>query len=415
MALSATVSNVSLAAAPSAEEKKTVTTKNTEPIKIGFITSLTGTASRAGDDELKGWNLYLDQNHHQLGGRKVEVFMEDDESQKDVAAVRFKKLVEQNKVQIMDGFILSNIAYHIAPLVDSLQVPTLFAVPNGDDLTQRRHPKWSVRLSSTSSQSAAPFAVWVRKNLKFNKVATLGFDYGFGWEAIGGFQRAFEEEGGQVVQKLWAPLASKDYSEQVKKLRSDVDAVYFAVTTNAAATVYNQYRETGSKLPVIGAGQGLDDRTLDAAGTAVKGAMSALHYSSALNNPANTHFVQAYRAKYNGSEPSHFSESGYVSAMWIDKALQSLKGSADDKNKLLAAIQSVQLTDAPRGPMKLDSYGNPVENIYILKVDKVNGHYMNTVVATLTNVSQFGKMKPEEYMKQPPFKFNYPPCTHCAQ
>lgn len=403
------------AATPSTGEKSDAAAgSDMDTIKIGFITSLTGPASRGGVDMVNGFNLYLDQVHDQIAGHNVKLIVEDDQSQQSVAAAKLRKLVETDKVNAVSGIILSNIALFIAPLVDTLETPMVFSIPNADDITQRRHTKWAIRLSSSSSQSSHAFGEWARKHLHYKRVVTFGLDYALGWEGIGGFQTTFEQGGGQVVQKIWAPLFAPDYSEWIKKIRPDADALYMAVAANPSATVHKQYKELGGKLPVIGIGQGYDDRTLDSVGNLCLGEMSALHYSSSLNTPNNQRFVQAYRAKYPGVEPSHFSEAGYVSAMWIAKAAESLKGNVDNRAKLMAALKTVQLPDAPRGPMKLDSYGNPIENIYILRVDNVNGRYQNAVIDTYKSVSQFWKLKPEEYLQQPPYRFNSPSCKFCT-
>jgi branched-chain amino acid transport system substrate-binding protein len=123
-------------------------------------------------------------------------------------------------------------------------------------------------------------------------------------------------------------------------------------------------------------------------------------------------WVKKYKAKY-GKVPSYYSETCYTSGRWIETALKATNGNVEDREKFLAALHAVKLPDALRGPLELDSYGNPIQNIYIRKVERVNGELQNTVIATFPKVSQFWRWNPEEYLKQPVYSRDYPPCKHC--
>ena len=113
--------------------------------------------------------------------------------------------------------------------------------------------------------------------------------------------------------------------------------------------------------------------------------------------------------------PSYYSEGTYVSCLALEKALKELGGNVEDSDKLVAALRKVDLSNAPRGPIKIDQYGNPVENEYVRKVEKVNGKLQNTVVHTFPMVSQFWTYKPEEFLKNPVYSRDFPPCTHCQR
>jgi branched-chain amino acid transport system substrate-binding protein len=73
----------------------------------------------------------------------------------------------------------------------------------------------------------------------------------------------------------------------------------------------------------------------------------------------------------------------------------------------------VEIKDAPRGFIAVDHWNNPVQTIYVRKVEKVGGKLQNTVIATFPAVGQFYKYKPDEYMKTPLYTRDYPPCKHC--
>ena len=176
------------------------------------------------------------------------------------------------------------------------------------------------------------------------------------------------------------------------------------------------YADAGlkGKLPLIGGGTFTDEHVLRTMGDESVGIVTALHYSAVVDTPANKKFAEAYQAKYS-QVPSYYSEGTYVSCLALEKALESVGGDVDDREKLVAALRKVDLGSAPRGPIKIDSYGNPVENVYVRKVEKVNGKLQNTVVHTFPSVSQFWTYKPEEFLKNPVYSRDFPPCTHCQK
>jgi branched-chain amino acid transport system substrate-binding protein len=171
-----------------------------------------------------------------------------------------------------------------------------------------------------------------------------------------------------------------------------------------------QYQEFGlkGKIPLIGGGTLTDEHALPSMGDEVIGVITPLHYSEALDNPANKKFVKAFREKAKKAA-SYYSEGTYTGARWIVEAIKAINGDVENRPKLLEALKKVELKDVPRGPMKLDSYGNPIQNIYVRKVEKVGGELQNTVIYTYPNVSQFWKFKPEEFLKQPVYSREYPP------
>jgi len=151
-----------------------------------------------------------------------------------------------------------------------------------------------------------------------------------------------------------------------------------------------------------------DEHALPSMGDEAIGVISPLHYSEVLDNPANKKFVKAFRDKAKKAA-SYYAEGAYTGARWIMEAIKAVNGDVENRSKLMAALKKVELKDVPRGPMKLDDYGNPIQNVYIRKVERVGGDLQNTVIQTYPNVSQFWKYKPEEFLKQPVYSRDYPP------
>jgi branched-chain amino acid transport system substrate-binding protein len=380
------------------------------PIKIGYISPLSGGMAANGKDMLTGIELYLQEIGYQVAGRKIELLVEDDEANPATGLTKTRKLVEKDGVHIMTGGLMASTAYALAPYIDSKEIPMTYPIMSADDITQRKIPKWIIRTGWASCQPHQVFGEYAYNALKYRKVAVIAYDFAFGWECVGGFHKAFEDSGGKILQKIWVPLTAQDFSPYLSQFSKDADAV-FAVFSGIQTIKFNkQYQEFGlkGKLPLIGGGTVTDEHALPSMGDEAIGVITPLHYSEVLDNPANKKFVKAFREKAKKAA-SYYSEGTYTGARWIIEAIKSINGDVENRAKLMDALRKVDLKDVPRGPMKLDNYGNPIQNIYIRKVEKVGGELQNTVIQTYSNVSQFGKSKPEEFLKQPVYSREYPP------
>lgn len=372
------------------------------PIRVGFMVPLSGPYVQNGRDILNGFLLYLDEIGHRAAGREIQVIVEDDEAIPAVGLTKARKLIERDKVHVMGGALLSSTGYALAPYIDAMQIPMVYPVISSDDLTQRHPSKWVVRTGWSASQPNHAFGEYAYDVLKLRRVATIALDYAFGWESLGGFQRTFEEKGGTITQKLWAPVSVHDFAPYLAQISRDVDAVYAVVLGRAALQFMRQYQEFGLKgrVLLIGGGTTTDEHVLPFMGDEAIGVITALHYSGALDTPANKRFAAAYRARFH-KIPSYYSESMYTGGKWLVAAIEAIDGNVEDSGALLRALRRVKVTDAPRGPVAMDDHGSPVENVYIRRVDRVNGELQNTVIETLPDVTQFWRYDPAEYLRQP--------------
>jgi branched-chain amino acid transport system substrate-binding protein len=384
------------------------------PIKIGFISPLTGAIAAAGKDMYSGCELYWQENGWQMSGRKVEVVLEDNEGNPATALVKARKLVENDRVHMLAGVILSNVAYALVPYIEGQEIPTMYPINSADDLTQRKRPKWLVRTGFSAGGNMHPFGEYAAKVLGYKKVVTVGLDYAFGWETVGGFHKSFEDNGGQIVQKLWVPLNVQDYSPYLTQIKKDADAVFVVALGRWTLLFAQQYAAGGlrGRIPLIAGGTYTDEHVLPQLGDESIGVVSAHHYSASLDTPANKRFRAAFEKAYNRI-PSFYSENCYTGARIIDEAVRAIGGKVEDRAAFMAALRKAQITDAPRGPVQMDAYGNPTQNIYIRKVERVGGKLQNTVIYTYPAVSQFWKYNPEEFLKQPVYSRDFPPCRHC--
>ena len=380
------------------------------PIKIGYISPLSGGMAANGKDMLSGIQLYLEEIGYQAAGRKIELIVEDDEAVPATSLTKTRKLVEKDGVHLMTGGLMASTAYALAPYIDSKEIPMTYPIMSADDITQRKIPKWIIRTGWSSSQPHQPFGEYAYNVLKFRKISLIAYDFAFGWECVGAFQKVFEDSGGKILQKIWVPLTAQDMSPYISQISKDADAVFAVFSGRQAMQFVKQYQEFGlkGKIPLIGGGTLTDEHALPSMGDEAIGIITPLHYSEALDNAANKKFVKGFRQKAKKAA-SYYSEGTYTGARWIVEAIKAINGEVENRGKLLEALKKVELQDVPRGPMKLDSYGNPIQNIYVRKVEKVGGELQNTVIHTYPNVSQFWKYKPEEFLKQPVYSREYPP------
>src|SRR5262249_23353409 len=220
--------------------------------------------------------------------------------------------------------------------------------------------------------------------------------------------------GGQVVQKLWPPLGTADFAPYLSQLRRDVDAIYCVFSGADALRFGKQFAEAGLKdrLPLIGGGTVTGEHVLRVQGDEVLGVVTALQYSAALATPANKKFVAAYEAKFK-QIPSYYSEGTYVAGIALKAALEATGGDIENVDKFLAALRRVDLSDAPRGPMKFDDFGNPIQNVYVRRVEKLNGRLQNTAIHTFPSQSHIWTYTVEQLLTAPASSRDYPPCKAC--
>src|SRR5438105_12659547 len=151
------------------------------PIRIGFISPLSGAIAQAGKDMYSGCELYWQETGWQVAGRKLEAILEDNEGLPATALTKARKLVESDKVHLLAGVILSNVAYALVPYVEAQGIPTVYPINSADDLTQRKRPKWLIRPGFSAGGNMHPFGEYAAKTLRYNRLVTAGLASAFGW------------------------------------------------------------------------------------------------------------------------------------------------------------------------------------------------------------------------------------------
>ena len=382
------------------------------PIKIGLLIPTSGNFAAPGRYMKEGLELYLKEHGAALGGRKVVVAEGDTQGNPAVGLTQVRRLVEEEHVDVIVGPLSNAVDLAIIPYLTAHKVPALYPVLSPDEITQRSPAEYVVRTSAASSQTTQPLGDYAYKTLNYRKVATIAFDFNFGWESIGGMMATFQDDGGKVVKQIWTPITTSDYSPYLSALPRDVDAVFCSFSGAAAVNFIKQYNSFGLKMPLVCQGNTVDESTLPATGAPAAGIISALHYSPALASAQNKKFVAAYSDAF-GHEPSYYAEGTYDAALVLDAAISALRGDISNTANFLRALRSVDIKNAPRGPLKFDAHNNPVENVYIRRTESVNGKLENVVIKTYPDVSQFWTYKPETFLARAVYSRTFPECNGC--
>lgn len=367
-------------------------------ITVGLINPLTGPFAALGEDVNRGFEMYVDLQGGVLSGYQVEILKEDTANDAAVAIEGIKRMVSRG-ADVLVGFVNSGVAYGASETILEAGVPLIVTTAGADDLTQRRSTDLIFRVAYTSSQDAMPLGDYACNTLGYETAVVIGLDYAFGWEAAGGFSKVYADAGCTVVQELYAPLGTADWAPFVQQIDRSADVVW-AVTPGADGIRFLQaYRDFGLTQPIIGHGSTTDEQILGAQGSNADGFISSLHYTTMIDNPANIQHREEFVARY-GASASQYSSNGHTAAMAIEAALANA-GTADSA-ALAAALYNVRLPDAPRGLTYFDSFGQAVYPVYIRRAVQKDGEWVNEILETYDEVSQFWTYSPEDFMSSEP-------------
>jgi branched-chain amino acid transport system substrate-binding protein len=363
-----------------------------ETVKIGLIVPMTGGQASTGQQINNAIKLYMQKNGDTVAGKKIEVILKDDAALPDNTKRIAQELIVNEKVNIIAGFGVTPAALAAAPLATQAKVPEIVMAAGTSIITERS--PYIVRTSFTLAQSSTIIGDWAAKN-GIKKVATLTSDYAPGNDALAAFKEHFVAGGGEVVEEVKVPLANPDFAPFLQRMKdSKPDAVFVFVPAGQGGNFMKQYAERGldkSGIKVIGPGDVMDDDLLNNMGDAALGAVTAHLYSAAHPSAMNKDFVASYKKAYN-TRPGFMAVGGWDGIHLVYEALKKTGGKADG-DSLIAAMKGMKW-ESPRGPISIDPETRDiVQNIYIRKVEKVEGELYNIEFATFEAVKDPGKTK----------------------
>lgn len=360
-----------------------------ETIKIGLPMALTGVLAAVGQQAVAGAKLYVQLHGDTVAGKKIELLIKDDGSVPDNSRRIAQEMIVNDHAAVIAAGLTPN-ALAIAPVLTQAKVPGVIMV-SGTSIVTEKSPFY-VRTSWTLGQQSLAMAQWAAKNGS-KRVAVLQSDWAPGDEAAKVFIDTFKKAGGDIVSVDKVPLQNPDFSAFLQRAAdAKPDTLFVFVPAGQAGVFARQFVERGlgkDGIKLIGSGDITDDQDLPTMGDAMIGTVTAGFYSVTHNSPENKKFVEAFRKANPNLRPNFVAVAGYDGMHAIYAALEKTGGKADGES-LMAALKGLKW-ESPRGPAMIDPETRDiVHNIYIRKVEKVDGTLVNTEFETIPMVKDPG-------------------------
>ncbi|MBI1384496.1 MAG: ABC transporter substrate-binding protein [Rhizobiales bacterium] len=353
-------------------------------VKVGLLLPYSSVFAALGKEIDEGFALALER-HGAEAGATFEIVREDTEVKPPVGLAKAKKMVLEDKVDVMVGIVSSGVLAAIRDFIDQSKMPLIVANAGNDDATGENCSRYIVRVSFSNGQVNRPMGSWLYSQ-GVRKIYTLAADYAAGHQMIETFSKEFTKVGGEIVGSDWTPFRqTKDFGPYLTKaMNSGADGIFVFYAGGEAIAFVKQYAEFGvkGKMKLYGSGFLTSPLYVNAQGPAAEGVIASLHYVPTIDTPANKEFVEVFKAKYN-RVPSEYAVQGYDAGRALVEALKTNPG---DSEALARALSAVKF-EGPRGPFQIDpATNNIVQNIYIFETVAGEGGLTQKVVGVVENV-----------------------------
>lgn len=377
-----------------------------EKLKIGVMATLSGALTSGGEDGVRGVQLAAKQAGNKIAGREIDIITVATDASPDSALRAARKLVEQDKVQLIIGPLSGSEG--IAMRDYSKTVPNLVMVNGSSGALETTYVNPSpnfFRFNSDGAQWMAGLGEYVLKDKGYKKIAVIAEDYSFPYTQVFGFALGYCKAGGQIVQRQWVPLGTKDFGSVIANIPDDVDAIFLGLGGGDAVNFLNQYSQTGGKAKFIGGSIMADQTVLSSRGAAKRllvGTPTSSGVADAWDDPRWKAFVKAYQEAFPADKrfasPSLFAANYYNAFNALAIAMGKVNGDLSDGGaKLRAELARTEL-DAPNGKVKLDANRHAIATTFITEVAELpNGELINKVVRTVPDVPQTLGLSPEAF------------------
>ncbi|HZY15131.1 MAG TPA: ABC transporter substrate-binding protein [Ramlibacter sp.] len=360
-------------------------------IRVGFMLPYTGTYAQLGVAIENGVRMAIDERGGKLGGREIEWFKVDDESEPSKGVENANRLVQRDKVDVLIGTVHSGVQMGIIKVARDSGVLNLIPNAGVHAATRALCAPNVFRTSFTNSQPTLALGKpMMERGLK--KAVWITWKYAAGQEAFEGFRDSYTKAGGTIVKELGLPFPNVEFQAlltEIASLKPDAVACFFA--GGGAAKFIRDYAAAGlkDKIPLWGSGF-LTEGVLDAAGPAADGIMTTMHYADSLDTPRNHQFRLAY-AKAFRMQPDVYAVQGYDTGLLLAQGLTAIKGDFGNKKALYSALET-QTIDSPRGKWKMSKAHNPIQDMYLRKVENKDNKVIGIAAKALADSGAGCKM-----------------------
>ena len=336
-------------------------------VRVGFMLPYTGTFAQLGVAIENGVRMAIAEQGGKLGGRDIEWFKVDDESEPSKGVENASKLVQRDKVDVLIGTVHSGVQMGIQKVARDSGVLNLIPNAGVHAATRALCAPNVFRTSFSNSQPTLALGeAMVKRGHK--KAVWITWKYAAGDEAFEGFKESYTKAGGTIVKELGLPFPNVEFQAlltEIASLKPDAVACFFA--GGGAAKFIRDYAAAGlkGKIPLYGSGF-LTEGVLDAAGPAADGIITTMHYSDSLDTPRNKQFRTAYATQFK-MQPDVYSVQGYDTGLLLAQGAAAVKGDLSNKAALYKAMEGAVI-DSPRGKWSMSKSHNPVQDIYLREV-----------------------------------------------
>lgn len=362
-------------------------------VKVGLLVPMTGPFTSTGKQLVAGARLYMHLKGDTVAGKKIELIVKDDTGNAETTKRLAQELVVNDKVAVLAGFGLTPGALATAPIATEAKIPQVVMMAATSIITERS--PYIVRTSFSVPQTTVPLATWAAEN-GIKRVVTVVSDYAPGIDVETAFKQRFEAAGGKVIESLRVPLSSNDFAPALQRVAdAKPDALLGFVPAGVGPIFVRQFVERGldkSGIRFIAEGSLTEDNIVNEIGPAALGIITTHHYSAAHNSPENKAFVADFKKATSGMRPNLMAVQAYDGMHLIYEALKKTNG-ATEGDALVAAMKGLSWI-SPRGPITIDPATREViQNIYIRKVERLDGQLYNIEFATIPNYKDPSKVK----------------------
>ena len=377
-----------------------------ETLKIGFLATLEGTYTILGEDSKRGFELALKQAGHNIAGRDLEIFIGATDASPESALRAARKVVEQDGVDIVVGPLSGSEGIALRDYSKTQpQVTFINGISGAQETTMVEPSENFFRFNMDGAQWGMGLGSYVYNQKGWEVVATVAEDYSFGYTNLLGFAMDFCSAGGEITERLWVPLGTKDFASIIAALPDDVDAIYLGLGGGDAVNFLNQYLQAGGDANLIGGTIMVDGTVLSSKGRAKEvliGTPSSGPQADTWDDPKWQAFVKDYQDAWPPEKrfpsPSLLATGYYNSTNAMIQALEAVNGDLSDGHAAFRqALMDLEL-DAPNGKITLDHNRQAIGSNFVTEVVEVgNGELATQLVAKIDGVSQTLGLDPEVF------------------
>ncbi len=335
------------------------------PLKIGVLGSFTGGAADINKGELDGLKLKLKQMGYQVGGRKLELIVEDDGGDPGAGVTKMQKLVERDKVDMVVGPFLGHVVAATQEYIGKSGIPQLAMV--GQIPENAKHPNSFVP-GWNAVQLGRQMGQYAYSKLGYKTAVVISSKFAYGERVSEGFIDGFKKAGGKIEREVYVPLGTADWGPFITGVPK-ADTVFGATLGADAIKFVKARQEYGQRdrQPLIGVISTVDGMLLPAMGSAAQGAVAVTHYLPELDSPENRQFIEDFKKEYGKTPIGYYEALGYTIGQVIESAVKTSAGKTDPAS-FIDGLNKVDIK-TPQGNFRFDPQTRfPHMDYYFVKV-----------------------------------------------